>query len=157
MQQTGFQTPWVRKVFKAIGICFAIVIVFVIMVTLNTKDTPPETKAAAIVEPTPEVNPYIESNPPMSGAVTSHQRFLYRFVDLKYGGECLPVKHKIRYSLNDPHSYEHIKTDLHMNEKTCVETVKTTIRGKNSFGALVVASYVATVDTNGNILTLKQQ
>jgi hypothetical protein len=104
----------------------------------------------------PEVNPYIASNPPMSEAKTPHQRFLYKYVTL-YDGECFRLKYAIKQGMNDPSSYEHVKTDCHMNEKTCIETVKTIISGKNAFGALVVAKYVAQMDTNGNILSLKQQ
>lgn len=56
----------------------------------------------------------------------------------------------LKGSMNDPKSYEHVKTTyVDMGEYLIVET---TFRGKNAFGALVLNSVMATTDLDGNLI-----
>lgn len=56
----------------------------------------------------------------------------------------------IKESMNDPSSYEHVKT-TYWDQKTYL-TVKTVFRGRNAFGGMVLDSVKANIDLNGNIL-----
>ena len=55
----------------------------------------------------------------------------------------------IKESMNDPKSYEHVKTTyVDMGDYLIVET---TFRGKNAFGGLVINRVMATADLDGNV------
>jgi multisubunit Na+/H+ antiporter MnhC subunit len=58
----------------------------------------------------------------------------------------------IKNSMNDPESYEHIKTLFKVNSDTTMITVTTEFRGKNVFGALVVNEAKTIFDIDGNLI-----
>ena len=61
----------------------------------------------------------------------------------------------IKKTMNDPSSYEHIKTVY--VDKGDYLIVRTTFRGKNKLGALVVNSVTARVDLDGNVIEIISQ
>ena len=58
----------------------------------------------------------------------------------------------IKKTMNDPDSYDHVKTVYWDMEKYLV--LKTTFRGKNAFGGLVVDWVKAKSDMDGNIIEI---
>lgn len=58
----------------------------------------------------------------------------------------------IKESMNDPDSYEHIKTTY--EDKGDYLIVQTSFRGKNAFGGKVINSKTVKVDLNGNIIAV---
>ena len=56
----------------------------------------------------------------------------------------------IKSSMNDPDSYEHIKTTY--SQKTDHLIVITKFRGKNAYGGYVINTIKAKVDLDGNVL-----
>lgn len=62
------------------------------------------------------------------------------------------VESALKARMKNPKSYEHVETRYRIENG--VITVLTTYRGTNSFGAVVTNSAVATVDMDGNVLTL---
>lgn len=61
----------------------------------------------------------------------------------------------IKKSMNDPDSYEHVKTVYRdLGSKIIVTT---TFRGNNAFGAKILNTVVAEVDEHGNVLNVVQQ
>ena len=62
------------------------------------------------------------------------------------------VEKVLKAGLKDPSSYQHVSTSYVVNETTI--TVYTTYRAKNSFNALITGLVTATVDANGNVLSL---
>jgi len=58
----------------------------------------------------------------------------------------------IKDAMNDPSSYEHVKT-VYWDRKDHL-VVMTTFRGKNAFGGLVKNSVKAKVDLAGNVLEI---
>ncbi|MBS0467951.1 MAG: hypothetical protein JSS31_12475 [Proteobacteria bacterium] len=69
-----------------------------------------------------------------------------------YDGSHRKVEAAIKARLKDPGSYEHVETRYSVNADSI--TVHTTYRARNSFNALVPGTAVATVDANGNVLSL---
>lgn len=62
------------------------------------------------------------------------------------------VERQIKRTMKNPDSYEHVETRYRdMGNKLIVTT---TIRGTNSFNAVVPNTFIAEVDDNGNVLTL---
>ncbi|MDH5524484.1 MAG: hypothetical protein OEY01_10905 [Desulfobulbaceae bacterium] len=61
----------------------------------------------------------------------------------------------IKKSMNDPSSYEHVKTNYW--DKGGYLIVQTTFRGKNAFGAVVKNWVKAKVDLHGNVLNIIEQ
>lgn len=61
----------------------------------------------------------------------------------------------IKNSMNDPDSYEHVKT-VYLDKGDYL-IVKTTFRGKNAFGGVVVNWIQAKVDLNGNVIEVLAQ
>lgn len=62
------------------------------------------------------------------------------------------IERRIKSAMNDPDSYEHVKTvywDLGDRLK-----VRTTFRGRNAFNALIMNSATGVADLNGNVLAL---
>jgi hypothetical protein len=62
------------------------------------------------------------------------------------------LERSIKRSMNDPDSYDHISTTYLDKGKYLI--VKTTFRGKNAFGALVINSVTAKTDLDGNVLEI---
>ena len=60
----------------------------------------------------------------------------------------------IKKIMNDPKSYDHVNTTYW--DKGDYLIVKTTFRGKNAFGGVVINSIKAKVDMNGNILQIME-
>lgn len=63
------------------------------------------------------------------------------------------VERAIKSMMHNPNSYEHVKTRYADNGKTL--TIMTTYRGTNAFGATVTNTSIATVDLNGNVLSIE--
>ncbi len=62
------------------------------------------------------------------------------------------LERAIEQSMNDPDSYEHVET-VYWDMKSHL-VVKTTFRGKNAFGGLVINWVKAKVDLDGNVLAV---
>ena len=58
----------------------------------------------------------------------------------------------IKQVMNDPDSYQHAETK-YWDESDCLR-VKTTYRGKNAFGGVVVNTVTAKVDLDGNVIEI---
>lgn len=69
-----------------------------------------------------------------------------------YDGSHRKVEDAIKARLKDPSSYEHVETRYTVNTNSI--TVYTTYRARNSFNALVPGNATATVDADGNVLSL---
>ena len=67
-----------------------------------------------------------------------------------WDGSHYGVEQYIKASMNDPDSYEHVKTIYW--DKGDYLIVETTFRGKNGFGAVVLGKVTAKVDLDGNFL-----
>lgn len=61
----------------------------------------------------------------------------------------------IKANLKDPASYEHVST-MYWDEQDSI-IIKTTVRAKNSFGAVVPATYRAVADLKGNLRNITQE
>lgn len=61
----------------------------------------------------------------------------------------------IKKGMNDPDSYDHVKTIYYDRGETLL--VKTTFRGTNAFGAKVIGSVTAEVDLDGNVIKVVEQ
>ena len=58
----------------------------------------------------------------------------------------------IKKGMNDPDSYKHVETRY--SDQGSYLIVKTTFRGKNAFGAMMLNSIVAKTDLEGNVLEI---
>ena len=65
----------------------------------------------------------------------------------------IKLTREIKKTMNDPESFDHIETRFKDLGNEIV--IHESFRGKNSFGGLVVNKVVATVDIDGNVLTMK--
>jgi len=72
-----------------------------------------------------------------------------------WNGSHKKLEKMIKQNLNDPSSYEHVQT-LYWDEQDSV-IVKTTIRAKNGFGAIMTTSYRAVSDLQGNLRSISQE
>lgn len=72
-----------------------------------------------------------------------------------WNGSHKKLEKLIKLNLNDPSSYEHVQT-LYWDEQDSV-IVKTTIRAKNGFGAIMTTSYRAVSDLQGNLRSISQE
>lgn len=61
----------------------------------------------------------------------------------------------IKKSMNDPKSYEHVKTTYNDNGDHLI--VRTTFRGKNAFGGVVLNSITAKTDLDGRVIEVIAQ
>lgn len=68
-------------------------------------------------------------------------------------GQHRNLENAIKESMNDPDSYEHVKTVW--NDKGSYILIQTTIRGTNAFGAKIIKTYTAKADVNGNVFEIK--
>ncbi len=69
-----------------------------------------------------------------------------------FDGSHRKVEAAIKNRLKDPSSYEHVETRYVVNTNSI--TVYTTYRARNSFNALIPGYATATVDADGNVLSL---
>lgn len=76
---------------------------------------------------------------------------LQRFFGWK--GQHLNLERAIKNSMNDPKSYEHVKTIW--EDKGSYLLIETTIRGNNALGAKIIKTYRAKADLNGNVIEIK--
>lgn len=65
------------------------------------------------------------------------------------------VTKKIKDSMNDPNSFEHVETRY--IDRGDFLIVTTTFRGKNAFGGVVKNSTMMKVDLNGNVIEVLSQ
>lgn len=72
-----------------------------------------------------------------------------------YDGSHRNVEAAIKAAMRNPKSYEHVETRYLVNPDTI--TVFTTYRGTNAFNAIVTNTVVATVDANGNVLSMQNR
>lgn len=70
----------------------------------------------------------------------------------KFDGSHRKVEAAVESRLNDPSSYEHVKTQYVVNPDSI--TVYAAYRAKNALGAVVTSSATAEVDAAGNVLSL---
>ena len=70
-----------------------------------------------------------------------------------WDGSHIKLTKKIKESMNDPKSFEHIETRFKDLGNEIV--VHESFRGKNAFGGLVINKVIATVDIDGNVLTMR--
>lgn len=74
---------------------------------------------------------------------------------LKYSGAHIGLQVAIKHYMNDPDSYEHIKTNYTDHGDHLI--VNTQFRGKNMFGGLVINEVSAKTDLDGNVLEIISQ
>lgn len=72
-----------------------------------------------------------------------------------WDGSNRPLEKLIKNSMNDPDSYDHVKT-VYWDQKDYL-IVKTTFRGKNAFGGLVLNSVKAKISIGGTVLEVMEQ
>lgn len=92
-----------------------------------------------------------ESNSPASPKTPEEIRQNQLFQDgFIWDGAHRGLTAVIKESMNDPKSYEHVKTEYSDNGDHLI--VETTFRGKNAFGGTVVSSVTAKTDLQGNVI-----
>jgi hypothetical protein len=69
-----------------------------------------------------------------------------------WDGSHINLEKTIKSTMNDPASYEHVKTTYSDLGENLI--VRTTFRGKNAFGGVVTNTIMASVDVNGNVIKL---
>ncbi len=69
-----------------------------------------------------------------------------------WDGSCKPVVEVVKAAMNDPDSFEHVKT-LYKDDGSVIQ-VYMTYRGKNAFGGVVTNSVSAKVDADGKIISI---
>lgn len=73
-----------------------------------------------------------------------------------WDGAHIKLERMVKKSMNDPSSYEHVETVYWDRQDHLV--IKTTFRGKNAFGGVVVNWVKAKVDiNNGQVLSIIEQ
>lgn len=84
------------------------------------------------------------------------QRFqtFWRNHCIEYSGECRPVVAFFKKRMNDPKSYEHVKTVIYLPNDEEFFPVTMTCRGKNSFGATVTNTHEFLVSPDGKFVKL---
>lgn len=118
-----------KKAAKSAGIgCLTVVLVFFLIIFLTPKKQP---------------------DPP-AAPKTKQELRTEKIIGLfsSWDGSLYELNSYIKKNLNDPKSFEHVKTTY--SDYGSYLVVKTVYRGKNAFGALVVNSITAQVDLNGN-------
>ena len=70
-----------------------------------------------------------------------------------WDGSHIKLTREIKKGMNDPESFDHIETRFKDLGNEIV--VHESFRGKNSFGGLVINKVIATVDIEGNVLTMR--
>lgn len=69
-----------------------------------------------------------------------------------WDGSHINLTSRIKSSMNDPNSYEHVKTTYLDNGDYLI--VETTFRGSNAFGGIVTQTVSAKVGLSGNVISL---
>jgi hypothetical protein len=72
-----------------------------------------------------------------------------------WDGSHIKLTRVIKAGMNDPKSYDHIRTTYVVQGDTLLVT--TLFRGKNAFGGLIINKVVARVDLDGNVLDIISQ
>lgn len=70
-----------------------------------------------------------------------------------WDGSHIKLTREIKKGMNDPDSFEHIETRFKDIGNEIV--VQESFRGKNAFGGMVINKVIATVDIDGNVLTMR--
>ena len=70
-----------------------------------------------------------------------------------WDGSHIKLTREIKKGMNDPDSFDHIETSFKDLGNEIV--IHESFRGKNSFGGLVINKVIATVDIDGNVLTMR--
>ena len=70
-----------------------------------------------------------------------------------WDGSHIKLTREIKKGMNDPDSFDHIETRFKDLGNEIV--VHESFRGKNAFGGLVINKVIATVDIDGNVLTMR--
>ena len=70
-----------------------------------------------------------------------------------WDGSHIKLTREIKKGMNDPESFDHIETRFKDLGNEIV--VQESFRGKNAFGGLVINKVIATVDIDGNVLTMR--
>ena len=70
-----------------------------------------------------------------------------------WDGSHIKLTREIKKGMNDPESFDHIETRFKDLGNEIV--VHESFRGKNAFGGLVINKVIATVDIEGNVLTMR--
>ena len=75
-----------------------------------------------------------------------------------WDGSHLDLTRTIKNAMNDPSSFEHVDTRFGENEDGKTLTVKTTFRGKNAFGGIILQSATAKTDiSTGKVIEIVEQ
>jgi hypothetical protein len=94
---------------------------------------------------------YFASGPPTPK--TREQRIESQFS--AWDGSHRKLERYVKSQMNDPGSYEHVKTKYRIFSPTSEFpghiVVSTTYRGKNVFGGVVSNTTIAVIDMNGNV------
>lgn len=119
-----------KKILKYFLITISIIILIIII--------------AAIFSPKP-VSPEPELTPMQKKAQKIEAQF-------DTDGSHIELTKYIKDNMNNPNSFEHIKTVYSINGDILIVT--TEFRGSNAFGGIVKNSITATIDLNGKILEI---
>lgn len=63
----------------------------------------------------------------------------------------------VKDNMNDPESFEHVKTNYWDNGKSDTIIIKMTYRGKNAFGGVVTESVRAVAKISGELISVTQE
>jgi len=98
---------------------------------------------------------YMPENPSPESAVIDPEASRKSQIEEQFSswdGSHRKLEELIKSNMNDPASYEHVKTVYVDRGKFIL--VKTTFRGKNAFNATVINSVTAIADLNGDIIKI---
>lgn len=145
----------IKGILLVIGGLFLIGLISTIVIVSNSDYIPPPVVPKIVSEVKPEITDTIALEATEPKGIWTHWKEHMGVSD--YDNECFRLKLQyIQRNMNDPESYEHVETIYKFNADTSRITVKTKIRGKNAFGAKVLATYVAVFDTAGYLISIKQ-
>jgi hypothetical protein len=71
-----------------------------------------------------------------------------------YNGEHYELAERAKGSMHDPNSYEFVSGEHWTNESGIFAALK--YRGTNAYGAVVTEEIIATLDSNGNIVSISR-
>jgi hypothetical protein len=81
------------------------------------------------------------------------ENFKKEFIS-SYDGSCQPVVNRIKEDMNNPNSFEHVRTFVTPLLNGNFE-IKTVFKGKNALGGIVSVSSYAEVSSSGSVLRFK--
>lgn len=96
---------------------------------------------------------YLDLTPTVTETETREEKIEKAFST--WDGSHVDLTRKIKESMNDPASYEHVETKYWDMKDHLV--VLTTFRGKNAFGGVIKNSVKAKVDLDGNVIEIMDQ